>query len=117
MDLNPRHDVRPVLLLKEAEAEITESPNVRTEDNQLANLELANTIVRRHSGKLAGGAASQTGVTTVCVRRAKHDYTVIIYQARCRIFSSMTELHQPLNTWLGVKMARKHRKGGCHCCP
>jgi len=72
--------------------------------------------VRRVSGKLAGGAASQTEVTMVCVRRARHVYTIVLYQARCRIFSSMTELHQPLNTWLGVKIARKHRDAGCHCC-
>lgn len=95
--------------------ETTESPKVRTKGNQFMQ-ELINAVLRRLLGKLAGGAASQTGVTTMCVRRARHDYTIIIYQARYRIFSSMTELHLPLNTWLGVKLDLKQREAGCLCC-
>lgn len=61
----------------------------------------------RFSAKLSSWVARQTGI-----ERARLDYTITVYQASHIIFSSMTELHQLLSTWMEVKVACKHTEAG-----
>lgn len=87
-------------ILSNLKEQTTASPKAGREDNQAA--------------KGAGQYANQRcykalrkvvwfGSQPASTRRARHHYTIIIYQASHGVLSSMTELQQPVSTWLGVK--------------